>query len=57
MGFKIIGNRDEEGNFIASADAWTDDKIDELLKKYNPNGKLRLSKSNQSEQTEQTSKD
>ncbi|GBG96277.1 hypothetical protein [Lactococcus termiticola] len=43
MGFKIISNRDESGNFIASADYWTDEKIDELLKKYNPAGKLRLS--------------
>ena len=44
MGFKIISNRDKDGNFIASADHWDDAKIDELLKKYNPHGKLRLSK-------------
>jgi len=44
MGFKIISNRDEDGNFIASADFWNDERIDELLKKYNPNGTLRLSK-------------
>lgn len=43
MGFKIISNRDENGEFIASADYWNDEKIDELLKKYNPAGKLRLS--------------
>ncbi len=43
MGFKIISNRDKDGNFIASADHWDDAKIDVLLKKYNPNGKLRLS--------------
>jgi len=43
MGFKIISNRDEKGNFIASADYWNDEKIDELLRKYNPSGKLRLS--------------
>jgi hypothetical protein len=47
MGFKIIGDRDEEGNFIASADYWTDERIDEMLKKYNPHGKLTLSKANQ----------
>ena len=44
MGFKIISNRDKDGNFIASADYWDDEKIDQLLKKYNPHGKLRLSK-------------
>ncbi|RZI48797.1 hypothetical protein [Lactococcus kimchii] len=43
MGFKIIGDRDKDGNFIASADFWTDQRIDELLKKYNPQGKLTLS--------------
>lgn len=26
MGFKIIGNRSEEGEFIASADAWPPEK-------------------------------
>ncbi len=43
MGFKIIGNRDKDGNFVVSADHWNDERIDELLKKYNPSGKLRLS--------------
>lgn len=43
MGFKIISNRDKDGNFIASADHWSDARIDVLLKKYNPSGKLRLS--------------
>lgn len=33
MGFKIISNRDKDGNFIASADHWDDAKIDVLLKK------------------------
>ena len=47
MGFQIIGDRDKDGNFIASADYWTDERIDELLKKYNPEGKLRLSKAAQ----------
>jgi hypothetical protein len=42
MGFKIIGNRDEKGNFIASADAWPPEKIAELFDKFNPNRKLRL---------------
>ena len=44
MGFKIIGNRDAEGNFIASADAWPPEKIAELFDKYNPNRKLRLAR-------------
>ncbi|MCL2677067.1 MAG: hypothetical protein FWE43_04335 [Streptococcaceae bacterium] len=43
MGFKIISNRDENGEFIASADYWTDEKISSLIKKYNPNGILSLS--------------
>jgi hypothetical protein len=42
MGFKIIGNRDAEGNFIASADAWPPEKIAELFDRFNPNRKLRL---------------
>lgn len=42
MGFKIIGNRDADGNFIASADAWPPEKIAELFDKFNPNRKLRL---------------
>ena len=36
MGFKIISDRDENGEFIASADFWTDERIDALIKKYNP---------------------
>ncbi|WP_252899261.1 hypothetical protein [Lactococcus fujiensis] len=36
MGFKIISNRDKDGNFIASADHWDDAKIDVLLKKIQP---------------------
>ena len=47
MGFKIISDRDENGEFIASADFWTDERIDALIKKYNPSGKLRLSKAAQ----------
>lgn len=47
MGFKIISDRDENGEFIASADFWTDERIDALIKKYNPTGKLRLSKAAQ----------
>jgi hypothetical protein len=42
MGFKIIGNRDKDGNFIASNEAWPPEKIEELFEKYNPNRKLRL---------------
>lgn len=42
MGFKIIGNRGEDGEFIASADAWPPEKIAALFDKYNPNRKLRL---------------
>jgi len=38
--FRIISNRDKDGNFIASADYWKADKVEELLKKYNPNGKM-----------------
>ena len=52
MGFKIIGDRDKDGNFIASADYWTDERIDDLLKKYNPHGKLTLSKANQKKNDE-----
>ena len=52
MGFKIIGDRDKDGNFIASADYWTDARIDTLLKKYNPKGKLTLSKANQEKHDE-----
>ena len=42
MGFKIIGNRGEDGEFIASADAWPPEKIEALFDKYNPNRQLRL---------------
>ncbi|GFH42611.1 hypothetical protein Hs30E_11620 [Lactococcus hodotermopsidis] len=42
MGFKIIGNRDADGNFIASADAWPPEKIAELFDRFNPNRQLRL---------------
>jgi len=52
MGFKIISDRDKDGNFIASADYWTDERIDDLLKKYNPHGKLTLSKANQKKNDE-----
>ena len=44
MGFKIIGNRSEEGEFIASADAWPPEKIAALFDKFNPNRKLRLAR-------------
>ncbi|MDR0298561.1 MAG: hypothetical protein LBI13_00515 [Streptococcaceae bacterium] len=40
MGFKIISNRDKDGNFVASADYWQPDKVEELLLKYNPSGKM-----------------
>jgi ABC-type cobalt transport system substrate-binding protein len=43
---EIISNRDEDGNFVGAGDAWTEDKIEELLKKYNPNGKLWYSSKN-----------
>ncbi|URZ86754.1 MULTISPECIES: hypothetical protein [Floricoccus] len=42
MGFKIISNRDKDGNFVASSDAWTKEKIEELFNKYNPNRKFRI---------------
>lgn len=54
MGFKIISNRDKDGNFIASADNWDDAKIDVLLKKYNPNGKLHLSSAVKNEEEKKT---
>ena len=44
MGFKIIRNRDAEGNFIDSAEGWKPEKIAELFDKYNPNRKLRLAR-------------
>lgn len=37
MGFKIISDKDKNGNFIASSDAWTRDKIEELMDKFYPN--------------------
>ena len=52
MGDKPISFRDKDGNFIASADYWTDERIDDLLKKYNPHGKLALSKANQKKNDE-----
>ncbi|GFH40695.1 hypothetical protein [Pseudolactococcus insecticola] len=42
--FKIIGNRDADGNFVASADAWPPEKIEALFDRYNPNRKLRLAR-------------
>jgi hypothetical protein len=51
MGFKIIGSRDTAGNFIASADAWPEEKITALFDKYNPNRHLRLA--SQAEQDNQ----
>ncbi|WEV61087.1 hypothetical protein OZX68_02245 [Streptococcaceae bacterium ESL0729] len=42
MAFKIISNRDKDGNFVVSSDAWTKEKIEELFDRYNPNRKLRL---------------
>lgn len=42
MGFKIISNRDKDGNFVASSDAWTKEKIEELFNKYNPDRKFRI---------------
>ena len=47
MAIKIISNRDKDGNFIVSADYWKPDKVEELLKKYNPNGKMWYSPSKQ----------
>lgn len=40
MGFKIISGRDKEGNFLASSENWHDEKIETLLLKYNPHGKM-----------------
>ncbi|MDR2832542.1 MAG: hypothetical protein LBV67_02375 [Streptococcaceae bacterium] len=36
MSFKIISNRDKDGNFIAANEAWTREKIEELMDKYYP---------------------
>lgn len=37
MGFKIISNKDKNGNFVAANEAWTPEKIEELMDKYYPN--------------------
>ncbi|MDR1567300.1 MAG: hypothetical protein LBS33_01230 [Streptococcaceae bacterium] len=42
--FRIISNRDKDGNFVVSSDAWTIEKIEALFDKYNPNRKLRLAR-------------
>ena len=41
----IISDRDKEGNFVDAAKAWNEEKIEALLLKYNPNGKLWYSSS------------
>lgn len=41
---QIISNRDKDGNFVVSSEAWTPDKIEALFNKYNPNRKIRLEK-------------
>lgn len=50
---KIISNRDKDGNFVGAADAWTEEKIEELMKKYNPNGKLWYSSKNKKQEQKQ----
>lgn len=55
MGFKIISSRDKDGNFIASADQWNDEKIDELLIKYNPKGRVSRERAKQSENNQEKS--
>lgn len=56
MAFKIISNRDKDGNFIVSADYWKPDKVEELLKKYNPNGKMWYSPSKQEKEIDKNKK-
>jgi len=36
MAFKIISNRDKDGKFVAANEAWSRDKIEELMDKYYP---------------------
>ena len=56
MGFKIISNRDKDGNFIVSSDAWTPEKIEELFDKYNPERKLRLEREKNMQKQEENNK-
>ncbi|MBO4108020.1 hypothetical protein [Streptococcus suis] len=42
MGDKPISFKDKDGNFVSAADVWTDEKLEELFNKLNPNRKLRL---------------
>ncbi|MDR0922325.1 MAG: hypothetical protein LBM95_08085 [Lactobacillales bacterium] len=53
MGFKIISDRDKDGNFIASSDAWTPERIEKLLDFYYPK---RIEKRKQHEAMEQAEK-
>ena len=42
MGDKPISFRDENGNFVAAADVWNAEKLEELFNTLNPKRKLRL---------------
>lgn len=52
---RIISNRDKDGKFVGAADAWTEEEIEALMKKYNPAGKLWYSSENQANQADQAS--
>lgn len=56
MGFKIISNKDKDGNFVVSSEAWTKDKIEELFDKYNPNRKIRLEREEANKNKEENNK-
>ncbi|MDR0200488.1 MAG: hypothetical protein LBI43_07990 [Streptococcaceae bacterium] len=47
---KIISNRDPKtGEFIDAGEEWTQEKIEALLKKYNPNGTIHYHKEEKAE--------
>jgi hypothetical protein len=49
MGFKIISDRDKDGNFVASADAWSEEKIEALMDEFYPN-RVKKRKQKEAEQ-------
>jgi hypothetical protein len=53
---KIISNRDKDGNFISSADAWPKEKIDELMNKFYPNRMKQLQEQNNKKENEEDEK-
>lgn len=42
MGNKPISFKDENGQFVSAADIWTEEKLDNLFTKLNPNRLMRL---------------